>query len=274
MESRKRSKQPDEQSDSNAKRVKKSIGALFRGQGSGGASAASHPVPDEETAVDQNESTPQTVEHTGVDELLGDTETNQVNLADGSHTARGPGANTTSTRGERMKRLLGSGVLKSVTNALGPIKQVAEIFEECVDTYKVAGKNKVEYDELVARLEGLFEDLVGYFEDGCSQPMTASMKRLCNSIQEELEAIKDRNGRNVGARYLTANDEADAILARYRRVEGYLERLSLNADLSMWKLAHEQTTNYQSDPRYNSAEGEALKRRECTPNTRVQEIAM
>ncbi|CAE6430654.1 unnamed protein product, partial [Rhizoctonia solani] len=222
------------------------------------------------------------------DELHSHNETNQVNLADGSHSARDPGVNATSTKRERMKRLFESGVLKSVTNALGPIKHVAEIFEECVDTYKVVGKNKVEYDELVARLEGLFEDLVGYFEEGCSQPMTSSMKRLCNSIQEELEAIKDRNGRNVGARYLTANDETDAILARYRRVEGYLERLSLNADLSMWKLAHEQATNYQSDrmfslidrlpsvlsARYNSVEGEALKRRGCTPNTRVQEIAM
>ncbi|KEP48446.1 putative vegetative incompatibility protein HET-E-1 [Rhizoctonia solani 123E] len=283
MESRKRVNQPVKQDENKVKRVKKTMNVLFGGQGINGAGAPSATTSEEDTATSHTSSTSQTTEHTP--DHAG---SNQVNLADTLPVVTGPGANSTSTTRKRLKRILESGVLGPVTNVLGPIKQVAEIFVECVDTYKVGDKTKVEYEELIARLEALFEDLVGYFEDGCSQPMTASMRRLCKSIQEELESIQDKKGRGIGARYLVANDETDAILAHYRRVEGYLERLSLNANLSMWKITHEQSASYQSDrmsslidrlpsvlsARYNSAEGEALKRRECTPGTRVQEIAM
>ncbi|CAE6478076.1 unnamed protein product [Rhizoctonia solani] len=293
MEFRKKANQPFKHNEDQtiAKRIKKTINALFRGEGiwlvvtalmlvltdfkgSTGRGAPSNTLPEKETATNQNASTSQTAEHTDVDELRDHTDSNQVDLAYKPHINRDTGVDATSTKRKDLKRPPESGAFGPVTNASGPIKQVEEIFVECVDAYKVPGEAKVEYDELIARLERLFEGLMGYFEDGCSHPMTASMERLCKSIQEELKVIKDKNGRNVGARYLAANDEADAILGRYRRVEGYLERLSLNANPSMWKIAHEQATNYQSDPRYNSAEAEAFKRRECTPNTRVQEIAM
>ncbi|KDN44162.1 hypothetical protein RSAG8_05635, partial [Rhizoctonia solani AG-8 WAC10335] len=313
MESRKRAKQPLEGDENKSKRVKQTIQAWFHSEGSTGSGSPSNTLPrvnpveneqslnDSGVDRDTNQSAqPAHLEEEDIPELMDQPTgthfamaTNQnlsptqtaEDLAQGSHTPRNPQVDATKRKG--LKWLFKTGALGPVTNALGPIKQAAEIFVECVDSYKVAGKAKAEHDELIARLEGLFDDIAGYFGEGCSQPMTASMSRLCKSIQEELELIQDKKGRSAGARYLAANDEAEEILERYRRVEGYLERLSLNANLSMWKLAHVQATDYQSDrmfslidrlpsvlpARYNSAEGEALKRRECTPGTRVQEIA-
>ncbi|CUA70039.1 putative WD repeat-containing protein all2124 [Nostoc sp, PCC 7120] [Rhizoctonia solani] len=284
MESRKRAKQPLEQDGGNVKRIKHAVKTLFRGEGSTEAGASNTLLLEDEPSdgdsdVDDDINQPITANTT--------TGENQNGLADASQNFQNPRVNATSTKKSGLKKLLKTGVLGPVADALGPIKQVAEIFVECVDTYKVAEKVKVEHDELIVRLEGLFEDLIGHFDDGCFQPMTTSMKRLCKSIQEELETLKNTKGKNKGSRYLAADDEADVILACYRRVEGYLERLSLNANLSTWKIAHEQATNYQSDrmfslidrlpsvlsARYNSSEGEALKRGECTAGTRVREIA-
>ncbi|CAE6460823.1 unnamed protein product [Rhizoctonia solani] len=281
MASRKRSNQPLEREQGNVKRPKHTEGGT-------GTGASSDTFPTEDTLRNEpSNSGSETECNTRQPIANRTTENNQPDLVNQPRSPQNPQVDPTSTKRSGLKRLLKTGVLGPVTGALGPIKQVADIFVDCVDTYKVAGKVKVEHDELVTRLEGLFEDVMGYLDDSCSQSMTTSMKRLCKSIQEELETIKDTSQKSTRARYLSANDEEDAILARYRRVEGYLERLSLNANTSMWKITHEQATNYQSDrmfslidrlpsvlsATYNSAEGEGLKRGECTAGTRVQEIA-
>ncbi|CUA68566.1 Cilia-and flagella-associated protein 52 [Rhizoctonia solani] len=288
MEPRKRANQALEQEESSVKRVKHTIKALFRAEGSTGTGASCNPIPREDT-LENEQSNSGSAADCDANQLITNstTENNQQDIIDASLGPRNLRVDASSTKRKGLKNLLKTGVLGPVTDALGPIKQVAGIFVECVDAYKVAEGTKVEHDELVTRLEGLFEDLVVHLQDGCSQPMTASMNRLCKSIQEELETIKDAKGKSTGSRLLATNDKADEILACYRRAEGYLERLSLNANLSMWKIAHEQATNCQSDrmfslidrlpsvlpARYNSAEGGAWKRRECTPDTRVQEIS-
>ncbi|CUA70046.1 putative WD repeat-containing protein alr3466 [Nostoc sp, PCC 7120] [Rhizoctonia solani] len=288
MESHKRSNQPLEREEGNVERVKHTIKALFRGEGNTGTGASSNTFPVEDIFCNgPSNSGPETERDTRQPITNSTTESNQPDLVNRPQSPQSTRVDATSTRRRGLKNLLKTGVLGPVTGALGPIKQVAEIFVDCVDTYKVAEKIKVEHDELVARLEGLFEDVMGYFDDGCSQSMTTSMKRLCKSIQEELESIKVTNQKSTTSRYLSANDKEDGILACLRRVEGYLERLSLNADLSMWKIVYEQANNYQSDrifslidrlpsvlsATYNSAEGEVLQRGACTPSTRVREIA-
>ncbi|CAE7099385.1 unnamed protein product [Rhizoctonia solani] len=315
MDSRKRTETPLEKDDSNSKRtkLKHTMQTMFRGKGSAGTGAeegtrASSSTPaavnptedglsDNDHGLHSNLNQPSQPDH-ATDENIPDPTNfnahtdnlpiNQVGPADRSHISRNPQVHPTQTKGKDLKRL-GSDVLKSVANAFGPVKQVAEIFGECVDTYQVAGNVKVEYDQLIARLQGHLDDLAGYLGDDGSQSMTTSMERLCQSIQEELEMIRDKKGHSKGTRprYLATDEDMDMILACYRRVEGYLERLSLNANLSIWKIAHDQATDYQSDrmfslidrlpsvlaARFNSAEGEALRRRECTSGTRVQEIA-
>ncbi|CUA73343.1 Cilia-and flagella-associated protein 52 [Chlamydomonas reinhardtii] [Rhizoctonia solani] len=180
-------------------------------------------------------------------------------------------------------------VLDPVTNVFGPIKNTVDLFIECVDKceLKMTGEAKTEYDALRVRLEGLFIDLNGHFGEGCSPVMTSSMESLCRSIQTELSYIKRQQERNIGERYLVAADESRRVLACYRRIEGYLQRLSLNTNLSVWRVAQEHAGESRSDRMsslidrlpsslpawYNSAEGIELKRRHCTPGTRVDVLA-
>ncbi|KAG8758927.1 hypothetical protein FRC11_002853, partial [Ceratobasidium sp. 423] len=191
----------------------------------------------------------------------------------------------TSTMWKGLKQF--SKALESATSLLGPIKAVVGEFVECVDMIELADEAKTEYDALQARLEGLFADLQGYFGQDCSLTMTTSMESLCKSIQEEIEYIRSKQGRSTGVRYLAAKEEAAAIIACYHRIEGHLQRLTLNANLSMWKITQEQATEFRSDRMfsrvdrlpsslpawYDSAEGVELKRRECATGTRVDVLA-
>ncbi|CAE6436893.1 unnamed protein product [Rhizoctonia solani] len=138
-------------------------------------------------------------------------------------------------------------VLEPVSNLFGPIKETVDLFTECVDKYEMTGAARTEWEELRVRLEGLFEDLNGHFGEGCSLTMTSSMESLCRSIQAELDYIKKQQDRNIGERYLSAADESDKVLSCYRRIEGQLQRLSLNANLSMWRVVQEQAAHSRSD---------------------------
>ncbi|CAE6489245.1 unnamed protein product [Rhizoctonia solani] len=231
------------------------------------------------------------------------TDTAEGSVSMRAHRAAAPDA--TSVKWKNLKGLGKPAILRPVKNLFGPIKEIAEVLVDCVDNCEVAGTAKAEYDELRARLEALLEDLKQYFGESCSPKMTSSMQSLCKSIREELGFIRTKQGRSKGARYLAAKDEADVILACCRRVEGYLERLlvrisyyqtrkmifkagsKLNANLSLWKIAHDQATESYSDRMlslidrlptsspawYDSAEGAELKRRECTPGTRIDVLA-
>ncbi|CAE6474651.1 unnamed protein product [Rhizoctonia solani] len=217
------------------------------------------------------------------------TERNQTDSAEDSVPEGTPrtAPSATPTMWKNLKGLGKPAILRPVTNLFGPIKEIAEVLVDCVDNYEMVGTAKVEYDELRVRLEVLLEDLKQYFGEGCSPTMTSSMQCLCKSIREELGFIQNKQGRIKGARYLAAKDETNVILACCRRVEGYLKRLLLNANLSIWKIAHDQATESHSNrmfslidrlpsslpARYDSAEGAELKRRECTPGTRVDVLA-
>ncbi|CAE6504664.1 unnamed protein product [Rhizoctonia solani] len=178
-------------------------------------------------------------------------------------------------------------VLEPLTNLFGPIKEMANLLVECVEKYELAEESKAEYEALRIRLDGIFETLSGQFGEECSLVMTSSIESLCRSIKGELKYIKDLQERNVVVRYLLATDESKRVLACYRRIEGHLQRLSLNANLSMWKIVQEHAADFRSDRMssriehlpsslsawYDSAEGIELRRRECTPGTRVNVLA-
>ncbi|CAE6429634.1 unnamed protein product [Rhizoctonia solani] len=174
-------------------------------------------------------------------------------------------------------------IMRPATDVLGPIKDMAELLVQCVDMYEMAVEAQREYEALQTRLEAIFEDLNKHFGEGCSPTMTSSIESLCRSIKLELEYIRSKQGRRVGTRFLLAPGEEDVILGCYRRIEGYLQRLSLNANLSTWKIVEEQAADSRSDRMsflvdrlpsslsacYNSAQGVVLKRGGCTPDTRV-----
>ncbi|CAE6521482.1 unnamed protein product [Rhizoctonia solani] len=186
---------------------------------------------------------------------------------------------------KELKELAGVLALAPVTNSFRDVKEMVDLFLVCADKWGVAEEAKAEFVTLRVRLEELFKDLKGHFSEG-NLEVTPSMQSLCRSIQTELGYIRKQQYRDTNERFATT-DESDRFLACYHRIKGHLQRLSLNANLSMWRVAQEQAANSHShrmSPRverlpsslpawYDSAEGIELKRGGCTPGTRADVLA-
>ncbi|KAJ1305719.1 hypothetical protein OPQ81_010453 [Rhizoctonia solani] len=137
--------------------------------------------------------------------------------------------------------------------------------------------NTKEYEDLRTQLEALFKDLCGHFDGVTSPAMTTSILNLCQAIQTELREVYSTEDRNMISRYLQADHKLDKITGCYRRIQGYLERIMLNATVNIWRTVDKQATESQlrnlnpsMSACYDSAEANVVQRRECTPRTREQ----
>ncbi|CAE6411947.1 unnamed protein product [Rhizoctonia solani] len=158
----------------------------------------------------------------------------------------------------------------------------------------LVAKNQREYGTLRSDLESILEELKAHFNGPNSPKMTASIESLCKSINDELRLVKALQAESKTRRYLQAGSGPDEVLACYRRVHGYLIRISLNTSLSTQhemeqkiKGLEEQAKDAKSglaqshlaglspsfSAYYNSAQATELKRGECTPGTRISVLA-
>ncbi|CAE6467361.1 unnamed protein product [Rhizoctonia solani] len=142
-------------------------------------------------------------------------------------------------------------VLEPAVGIFEPLYTIAKELVQYIEIYEEAAKGRKEYELLRVELESLFKDLRAH----CTQSASPAM---------------------------TATDDVDAVLACYRKIQGHLQRLSLNANMSMWKIADEQAAAGHSyrmscrvdrlspslSARYNSAQALDLNRGECIPGTR------
>ncbi|KAB5589011.1 Notchless protein [Ceratobasidium theobromae] len=172
-------------------------------------------------------------------------------------------------------------VLDQSAGVFGPLKAVVDEFVACVDVYEQAANGRSEYETLQLELEGIFEDLHKHFGEDTPPAVTMSMEGLCKSIKKELRYVREKQTNMKSKRRLSIEAEAaDDILACYQRIQSHLQRLLLNADLSVWKIVDNQAMNNLLDrlhpslsARYKSGEAVDLKRGPCTPGTRVDVLA-
>ncbi|CAE7093868.1 unnamed protein product [Rhizoctonia solani] len=134
-----------------------------------------------------------------------------------------------------------------------------------------------EYRAMRSQLEALFADLRTHFSQGPPPEMTSSMLNLCETIQAELRDIYGTQDRNIISRYIQAGQDVDKVLGCYRRIQGHLQRVTLNTSLSIWRTMNEhkledrlRTLNPSLAAYYNSAEARIVQRRNCIANTREQ----
>ncbi|KEP48657.1 vegetative incompatibility protein HET-E-1, partial [Rhizoctonia solani 123E] len=170
-------------------------------------------------------------------------------------------------------------VLESSSDAFGPLKSAVGGFNKCINIYERAAKGRNDYNELRDKLDGLLQDLAGYVSQPMDPLMTNSVKLLCTSIESELKNVEDKRGRSTGRRLAEAMDTQDEILECYRRIHGYLERVTLNANMNMLgainDLSMESRLAKMSPAMsavYDSAASTDLRRGNCAPGTRVQQI--
>ncbi|EUC53476.1 vegetative incompatibility protein HET-E-1, partial [Rhizoctonia solani AG-3 Rhs1AP] len=170
-------------------------------------------------------------------------------------------------------------VLESSSDAFGPLKSAIGDLNKCIDIYERASKGRKDYDELRDKLDGLLTDLAGHMAHPMDSMMTNSVKLLCCGIDEEVKKVKDKQGRNAGQRLIEAMDTSEEILECYRRINGHVQRLTLNANMSILKAINELTTEARLNriapamsAIYDSTESIDIKRGGCTPGTRQLQI--
>ncbi|KAF8738391.1 WD40 repeat-like protein, partial [Rhizoctonia solani] len=195
-----------------------------------------------------------------------------------SHQSRSPPKATTSTL-----TAIGSllAVLESSTDALGPLKSAIGQLKLCVDTYRSSCKDPKEHDELTVKLDGIIGDLIIHAKLPMYPAATDSVKRIQSDLMKEAEKVAKMQARSSGRRLIDALDGYDGIVECYRRIDGHLQRLTLNANLSTFQAVSEQTMRSRltgmcptSAAYYGSAESGILQRRPCTPGTREAQIKL
>ncbi|CAE6458993.1 unnamed protein product [Rhizoctonia solani] len=184
-----------------------------------------------------------------------------------------------------LKRL--ANLLASASGAFTPLKEVVDGLVECIESYEREAGGRREYLALQSELEAVFEDLGAHLVCSTSPTMTPCIESLYKSIKQELVYVLEQQSRALTLRPLEAGNHSDTIIASYRRIQSHLQRLSLNANLSMWRVMEQHVADTQSDrisaylnrlspslsAHYNSTQAIGLKRGPCTPGTRVDALA-
>ncbi|GAB1525338.1 hypothetical protein RhiTH_008497 [Rhizoctonia solani] len=109
-----------------------------------------------------------------------------------------------------------------------------------------------------------------------------------SDIEDEIKKVTERQEIAMGRRLIGAMEEANQIVDCYRRIDGYMQRLTLNANFSVLKAANEQTVYVKKQSMesrlrnmspamaavFDSAESHNLRRRSCAPGTRTAQIKL
>ncbi|KAG8785016.1 hypothetical protein FRC12_018076 [Ceratobasidium sp. 428] len=161
-------------------------------------------------------------------------------------------------------------------NSFGPLKQAVEGIIAGIETFEhdqTASQNRADYENLRNELNGLFHDLVEFFDASTPPIMAPSIINFARGIDRELEIVRRRLSET---RTVTHSTDADEILEHYRRIQALLQRLTSNIGFKTLRIADEQATEvrlkslpHSPAAKYNSAESFDL-RGQCTQNTRVR----
>ncbi|KAH7322323.1 hypothetical protein B0J17DRAFT_772737 [Rhizoctonia solani] len=163
------------------------------------------------------------------------------------------------------------------TPLCSPLAAAIDDLNWFIRAYENVIVTRKEYNELRNQLEGVFKELCAHFTESMPPAMTTSMRNLCQSIQAEIRQVYGTQDRNIISRYLQAEYDLDKITGCYRRIQSHLERVTLNASLSTWRVVDKlaaDTQLRQLSPSmaayFDSAEANLVQRRECAAKTREQ----
>ncbi|CAE6473253.1 unnamed protein product [Rhizoctonia solani] len=137
--------------------------------------------------------------------------------------------------------------LERTARPLSPFKSSVTKLVECICVYEQVLNTRKEYQILYDELEELFKVLHGHCTRDTPLAMTAIMESLCKSLEDEVALISQKRDKGKLHQYLQASHDGDDVLACYRRIQGYLQRISLNADMSIWRIVDEIATDTLPD---------------------------
>ncbi|KAG8728873.1 hypothetical protein FRC11_010056 [Ceratobasidium sp. 423] len=150
--------------------------------------------------------------------------------------------------------------LEQATRPLPPLKAAVAELSGCIESYEAMLGERKEYEILYHELEELFQALQRNCTQSVPPAVTEVIEALCGSIQDEIASLREIQSKGKLREYLKAEQNTDAVLASYRRIQGYLRRVS---DSRLKSLSPSLSACY------NSAQAVDLKRGPCTKGTRV-----
>ncbi|KAF8761304.1 WD40 repeat-like protein [Rhizoctonia solani] len=199
------------------------------------------------------------------------------------------GVTSTNTRD---KRLAGWNTIRSLITVIEPGAKAIGLpihgLRAFVDRLESAFEEREEYAELAAQLNAILDDLAKHVNQPIGTEMTASVKRIYADLEDEIKKVTERQAMAMRRRLIGAMEEANEIMECYRRIDGYLQRLTLNANISILKAVNEQTAYVQKQAMearlknmspataavFDSAESHNVRRRSCAPGTRTAQIKL
>ncbi|KAF8704680.1 hypothetical protein RHS03_05760, partial [Rhizoctonia solani] len=131
--------------------------------------------------------------------------------------------------------------LESSTDAFDPLKSAISGLKGLMNIYEDACKQRKEYSELGIRLKEILQDLADHIEQPTGLIMTKSVKRIRDEIMEEAKRVANKQANKTGRRLIDAMEEPDGIMECYRRIDGHLRRITLNASMGALEAIKEHT---------------------------------
>ncbi|KAG8791784.1 hypothetical protein FRC12_008127 [Ceratobasidium sp. 428] len=170
-------------------------------------------------------------------------------------------------------------VLEKAADSFPPFKVLVNGLSRCIGVLEQKAKARQEYENLLNQLNEVCKDLAGYLDSSMTSsitPVTESILKI-SDLNTEIELLLRKLQRNKIRQYGEAMGDADEVIECYRRIHMLLGRVTLNANVYIWKIIDEQTMDrrLQQLPnapaaKYKSAESQNLRRVGCAPNTRIE----
>ncbi|CAE6441447.1 unnamed protein product [Rhizoctonia solani] len=138
----------------------------------------------------------------------------------------GPGASPHWTRLRTFVK-----ALEQAMQPFHPLKAAISELAGSIENHESVFHLRKEYEILYYELEELFQALQKHCTESIPPTITATVEALCKSVQKEMVDIRQKKGKRKLRDYLEAEQDVDAVMACYHRIQGHLQRIVLNADI-------------------------------------------
>ncbi|KAG8701130.1 hypothetical protein FRC09_005542 [Ceratobasidium sp. 395] len=165
--------------------------------------------------------------------------------------------------------------LEGYSKQCPPLVDIVAALVNSIELVSGADKLRQDYIALASDLTATTESLRQYLDNSNSSEISLN---LGSAIQDQINHINQKQQRRVLGRYTGVGQDEDDIIECYRRIESHFRRLQINATMSMLRNMNEQTAlkrmhlnrlSPSMHARYNSSASMVVRRRNCTPNTRM-----
>ncbi|KAG8754927.1 hypothetical protein FRC12_011051 [Ceratobasidium sp. 428] len=127
--------------------------------------------------------------------------------------------------------------LQETTSAFEPLKSAISRLAWCFENETGAREG---YEAIKVLLDGLLQDLSAHLGDTTPPSMTRVINTLSRDIKVEAELIKENQEKKRKHHFKEAEKDENEVMDCYRRIQTLVERLKMNANLSVWKTVDEQ----------------------------------